>query len=445
MSPRLLVLLAAVSSLALYVALAVAGDLTAHVPAFLAASAALTGLMLLCRHGVERAGPETLRLVVAASIVFRLVGVAAPPSLSDDVYRYVWDGRVQAAGHHPYRVAPDDPLRADLRDAEVYPRINHPEIATIYPPLAELVFAALAWGRLGPIGFKLAFALIDVAVVFALLRLLRLLRAPPSRVVLYAWNPLAIVETAFSGHIEPLGVLFVVLALSAIVAERPVRGAAALAAAIQAKLLPLVLIPGFVRRLPSRALLAGAAVIAATVLPYALRGPAFGAGTYAYAGRWEHGAVLFAGLRALYARLDLAAPLTATIASAQARFGATGGGAWDLLYHSVWPGALARITAAAAVFVWSIVQSFRRGLDAVTEARLVLGAALLLSPTLHPWYVLWVLPLAAAQGAWGWLILAAAVPLGYLAGPGDLSWELRLVIVVPALLWMTADALRSRR
>src|SRR5262249_32227358 len=152
----------------------------------------------------------------------------------------------------------------------------------------------------------------------------------------------------------------------------PVRGAAALAAAIQAKLLPIVLLPGFVRRFPARALLAGALVIGATTLPYTLRGPAYGAGIHAYAIRWEHGAVLFAGIHALFEHLDLAAPLTSAIAWAQARAGSAGGGMWDLLYGSVWPGALARVTAAAAVVSWSIVQSFRRGLDPVAEARLVL-------------------------------------------------------------------------
>ncbi|HEX4823468.1 MAG TPA: hypothetical protein VFV19_04090 [Candidatus Polarisedimenticolaceae bacterium] len=445
MRPRLVVLLAAAGSVALYAALAATGDLAAHVPAFLAVHAALIALMLVARHAVDRGGVGEIRLAIAAAVVFRLVGAAAPPSLSDDVYRYVWDGRVQAAGHHPYRYAPDDPRLAALRDSVVFPRVNHPDIPTIYPPLAETLFAALASAGLGPLGFKLVLALLDVLAVVALAGLLRRLRAPPGRLVLYAWNPLAVVEVAFSGHVEPLGVLFVLLAVASLVDERPARGAAALAAAIQAKLLPLVLVPGLARRFPARALAAGTAVIAVTTLPYAIGGPAYGAGVHAYARSWEHGAVFFAGVRAACARLDLAPALTSAITEAKARFGGGGSAVWDLLYRSVWPETLARITVAAAVVVWSIVQSFRRGLDPAAEARHVLGAALLLSPTLHPWYVLWVLPLAAAQEAWGWMILGAAVPLGYLAGPADLSWPLRLLIVVPALLWMTKDALRSRR
>jgi len=76
----------------------------------------------------------------------------------------------------------------------------------------------------------------------------------------------------------------------------------------------------------------------------------------------------------------------------------------------------------------------------------VLGGAILLAPTLHPWYVLWVLPLAAAQAAGGWLLFGALVPLQYLAGEGDVPWPIRLAILLPPLTWMTRDALlRFRR
>jgi len=60
--------------------------------------------------------------------------------------------------------------------------------------------------------------------------------------------------------------------------------------------------------------------------------------------------------------------------------------------------------------------------------------------------VLWVLPLAAAQGGGGWLLLGALVPLQYLAGEGDVPWGIRLAILVPSLVWMIRDALvRFRR
>jgi hypothetical protein len=435
------VLAAATAAATVYAILVGAGDLRQHLPLYLAGHAVLLVLMLVAWNAVRRAGPAAFRAMLLAAVVFRLVAAAATPSLSDDVYRYVWDGRVQAAGHHPYKFAPSDPMRAELRDAEIYPRINHPEIPTIYPPLAELFFALLAGLNLGVTGFKLALALVDVGVVFALLRLLRALGLPRHRVVLYAWNPLAVIEIAASGHVEPLGMVFVLLACAWLVEGKATRAGFALGAAIQAKLLPLLLVPGFARRMKAHALLALLAVVAVTTAPYALRGPWFGGGVLAYAHRWEHGAVLFAGVRGIFEWADAAPHLTHAVAWAQARWGTAGSGLWDVAYKMVWPQEMARAAVCAMAFVWAAAQSFRPRLDVATESRLALGGALLLAPTLHPWYVLGVLPLAAGQAAGGWLLFGALVPLQYLAGGADVPWAIRLAILLPAAAWMTRDAL----
>ncbi len=438
--------LLAVAAATLYAILVGAGDLKEHLALYLACHAVLVVVMLGAWRAVASGGTVAFRVMFVAAVVFRLIAASAPPSLSDDVYRYVWDGRVQAAGHHPYKFAPNDPMRSGLRDAVVYPKINHPDIPTIYPPLAEMLFVALAFAKLGVIGFKVAFALIDVGVVWALLILLRALGLPRDRVVLYAWNPLAVIEIAGSGHMEPLGVLFVVLAIAWIIEGKATRAGAALGAAIQAKLFPLLLVPGFARRMKTVPLLALVAVVAITTVPYALRGPWYGAGVLAYANRWEHGAVFFTGVRRFFEWADLAPHLKAAIAWAQARWGTAETGVWDAMYRMVWPQGLARITVALAAIGFAVAQSFRRGLDAAHEARLALGGAILLAPTLHPWYVLWVLPLAAAQGPGGWLLFGALVPLQYLAGADDVPWAIRLMILLPSLAWMIRDALvRFRR
>jgi hypothetical protein len=440
------VLFAALVAATLYALLAGCGDLTAHLASYLSCHIILVVLMLAAWRAVARSGPAVLRVVLVAAVVFRLIAATATPSLSDDIYRYVWDGRVQAAGHHPYRFAPSDPERAEFRDAAIYPRINHPEIPTIYPPLAEMLFAALALAKLGVVGFKVALALIDMGVVWALLALLRALRLPCDRVVLYAWNPLAVIEIAGSGHVEPLGILLVLFALAWIVEGKTVRAGAALGGAIQAKLLPLLLVPGFARRMKAHAVLAMLAVIAVTTAPYALRGPWFGGGVLAYAHRWGHGAVFFEGVRRFFVWADLAPHLKVAIASAQARWGSAETVVWDTLYRLVWPDELARALVAVAALGWAIAQSFRPRLDAAEEARLALGGAILLAPTLHPWYALWVLPLAAAHLAGGWLLFGALVPLQYLAGTGEVPWWIRMTILLPPLAWMMRDTLvRSRR
>src|SRR3989449_4071150 len=98
----------------------------------------LTAVWLIVR---ARGARSTLLVVLLFAGIFRLSIVFAPPYLSDDIYRYVWDGRVQAAGINPYRYIPADEALKNLRDEKIYPKINHRDTAqTICPPVAEMIF-----------------------------------------------------------------------------------------------------------------------------------------------------------------------------------------------------------------------------------------------------------------------------------------------------------------
>jgi hypothetical protein len=432
---RIRVAVAAAAALAVHAILARAGDLRLAPGLLLAGH----GALLVCMGAVWatlRAGAGGERIALAAALAFRLVGAAGEPRLSDDVYRYVWDGRVQRAGIHPYAHAPVDPELVPLRDDD-WRRINHPDVPTIYPPLAQLLFAALAALGAGPHGFRLAFGALDFAVVIAMRRLLDRLDLPRHRWVLYGWNPLAVLETAGSGHVEPAGVLLVVLASGWIIRQsRAAASALALGAAVQVKLLPLVLVPGAVRRLRSAHVLLLGLAIALPVLPYAASGPPLGAGTIAYAERWEHNAVVFPVLRDVLARLDTGRSLGAAIAAVHGRVG-VGWIPWDLAYRAAWPETLARLVVAVLAVAWILHLTFRRGLGPVRETFLALAGVLLLLPTLHPWYVLWVLPFAAVFASGPWLAFGALVAVSYAAADGDPGWGLRAVEYLPPFAWWT--------
>jgi hypothetical protein len=439
------VVAAAAMSLAVYAALAVSGDLRSRPAVYVVGHLVLVALMLFVWKATGRSGRRAWRVVLVSAAAFRLVMATAPPTLSDDIYRYVWDGSVQAAGHHPYRYAPADPERAEFRSLPVTARIHDPETVTSEAPLAELCFAGLAAAKLGVTGFKLAIALADLGVVAAMIGLLNAYGAPRERAVLYAWNPLAIVETAGSGHIEPLGVALVILCVMALTRGRPVAAAAALGAAIQAKLVPVLLLPGFARRLRTHAVLVLAVVVLALGAVYALRGPALGAGLLPTVQRFEHGSIVYPAIESLYERLDPAPALRGAIAWAQSRWGSADTRVWDALNRMAGPEELARLTVLAVLLGWALAQSARARITPLREARLVLGAAILLAPACHPWTVLWALPLAAAEGAYAWVLLAALVPLQYLAGEGDVPWPLRFAILTPPIVWMAWDSIRSVR
>lgn len=433
------ILALALAAAAIYTAVALAGDLREDLIPYFVAHALLSLLMLGAWRAARRGAP--LAWLLTAALAFRLIAALGAPTMSDDVFRYVWDGRLQVHGVHPFDFAPLDPALEHLRD-ENWERINHPEVKTIYPPLAQLCFALLASLGAGPGGFRLAFGALDFAVVLALLGLLRRANLPQDRVILYAWNPLAVIETAGSGHIEPLGVLFTLLATRWIIDRRFRLCTAALAAAAHVKLLPLVLFPGYARRVPTVALAVGVAVLIALALPYALTGPAIGTGLGDYAERWQHNAFVFAGIERFFERIDTGRTLVPWIAEARLRVGDKLGIPWDAIYTAIWPPVLARLVVASLALAWIVALASSKRLDALRETFLALAGVLILSPTVHPWYVLWVLPYAAALLSPGWLAFAAFSVVAYTGDDGSIPLGLRVLewsaLILPALavaLW----------
>jgi hypothetical protein len=193
-------------------------------------------------------------LVIGGAVLLRLVALSAPPFLSNDMYRDIWDGWVQAAGINPYRYIPADQHLAFLRDAAVFPNINRANYAhTIYPPAAQMVFfictRIIAVLHLPPVfGMKLCMVALEGVAIWAMTRLLVLAGLPPMRVLIYAWNPLPVWEFAGNGHVDAITICFIALALLAACNRKPGFGAAALAAATLTKFLPVILAPALWRR-----------------------------------------------------------------------------------------------------------------------------------------------------------------------------------------------------
>ncbi len=247
-------------------------DLTGFIIAALLQGAVWAAAAAIVAYGAG--GRSVLALILATAMLLRLGALAAPVYLSDDIYRYIWDGRVQAAGINPYRHIPTDTHLAPLRDEAVFPNINRNNYApTIYPPVAQMLFLlATRFGETVP-AMKLALVAVEAIGIGALFFVLRAAGAPRENILLYAWHPLPVWEIAGSGHLEAAVVAFVALALAAALGGRRAWSGAALAAATLVKFFPLVLVPALWR--PAKSNLgdwrwaAGfAAVIVAGYLPY---------------------------------------------------------------------------------------------------------------------------------------------------------------------------------
>jgi hypothetical protein len=253
--------------------------------AFFAAFGLYLGAVALVLRPTDRPRRATLVIIFAFAILFRLVLLPTRPTLSDDMFRYVWDGRVQAAGNSPYRYAPDARELIDLRNETrtVWRLINRPKAVTVYPPGAEIAYAGI-WRVVGSsvTGFKIAFVIAELIGALWLTKLLRVFNQPIERVLIYLWSPLLIYEVAHAGHVDALMLPLLIGAFWARAAHRSGWLGVLLGAATLIKLFPILLLPALLP-LPPRpwsiknlrpalvALIGFAGIISAAYLVYAVR------------------------------------------------------------------------------------------------------------------------------------------------------------------------------
>ena len=394
---------------------------------------------LLARRPATRADLNWALLLAA---LFRLTLLPAPPVLSDDIYRYIWDGRVQAHGINPYRYAPDDPALADLRDAQHH-SINHPDVPTIYPPLSQISFAAIAHVSGTVWAFKAMSAAVEIGCWVVLARIWSARGLSFPALVLYLWNPLVVLEGSGSGHNDALGVSLLLCASLLIILGRPALSITALAGSIAAKLFPLLALPAWLKATPRRYWILPPLLWIALWAPYVGAGPRIWEGLSAYGHHWEQNAFLFRGLRLGVEWVNPKPALDRWWSVACAEAGRPELASW------IWPYTEPRQLAKGVValgLAGTLIGWLRRRAEPPWVAFRMLGAALLWAPTVHPWYLQWVLPFAAWYGSRAWFVFSASAFLSYApegwtgAPPEVLLW----IEYVPFLAVWVWEELRRR-
>ena len=388
----------------------------------LAAAAYLASVAVVLRHTPP---PGALWFVLGVALVLRAMVLPAYPFLSSDVFRYVWDGRVQNAGINPYRYIPADPALSALRDAVIYPHVGRREYApTIYPPVAQMVFRAVATVSETPLAMKAAMVGFEALAVGCLVALLRRAGLPPARVLVYAWNPLAVWAFAGNGHVDAVSIGLIALALLARARRRGGWAGALLGAATLVKFLPIVLAPALWRRWNVRFI---AALIVAIVLPYALYAdvgwrvfgflPAYGGeeGLSAGTGLW-----LLAGLGRLVTLPGYAGPAYLGLAAI----------------------VLAAIAIRIALWTrWPVDQ--RADITQVCGACCILAASTVVALCPHyPWYFVW-LAAPACVAPFRSVIWLSVAPLLLYLDPWTEKFIWASLVYVPAFVLTWFDLKRG--
>jgi hypothetical protein len=392
-----------------------------------------------------------LVVVVLGGAALRIAAMTVVVPLSDDLYRYAWDGSVQAAGVNPYRYAPDEAgdvaALAERRTDWLFPdaveggdtcaqlgredgctRINRPWVQTVYPPLAQVWFLGghlAGASELRDLGWQVVALLPDVGTCVLLWLVLVRSGRDPRWVAAFAWSPVAVLEGVQNAHVDGLATFFVVLAV-ALAGRRPAASGAALGVAAMVKLYPALLLPVLLGRRPVRVLTAFVAVCVASYLPHVL---AVGVDAVGFLPGYLEEEEYAGGTRYLLLRpLGLPGPLTTAVV------------------------ALAGLAVAVRVLLVArrtAVDPGPLGAELAPAACLLLGAALLLGSPVQPWYGLPLAALAALAARPAWFVLPAlAYPVFFAVvpdGPSEGAARVGSACYLTALAVVLLDGWRRRR
>ncbi len=312
------------------------------------------------------------QFIILFGIVFRLMLVHSPPSLSTDIYRYIWDGRLSIHGVNPFRWTPNDSRLAHLRDWQIWMPMEYKPYQTVYMSVSQEIFAigSLLFHN-NITGYKLMYVTFDIGNMLLLWRLLIKLDQPAWKVVWYAWCPLPIIEIGLSGHQDVTGVFFFLATFLVFACGRTRLASILIAASVLTKGFPLLLIPLFARK-------SGWTFAAYALVFLAL----FGIPQIMEAHEFLH------GMQQYLMNVEVNGSIHALID-------------YFLSYYTTKHLQLANqitdlmILVVVGAMIYRPLSTLK---ELMRRSLIIVCSCLLVVPTLFPWYMVWLIPVATCVG-----------------------------------------------
>jgi hypothetical protein len=412
-----------------------------------------------------------IRFIWGFALIFRFILLFTSPALSDDVYRYIWDGHLLNQGVNPYALPVNSPL-LDSFDTPLRSLVNHSWMASPYLPIDQILFSIIY--RIAPgsvLAFQIAAVTFDLLTGWLVMDILKQLKLPRRWLLIYLWSPLIIVEFAHGAHMDSWMISLVMATFWLLVKAKPgsqnerslkTGSVLTLAGATSTKIVPVILMPIFLRRWGWRRLVffGGVTIIVAALFTigagWGLTGPLDGQGLFGairiYAAYWNHNSSLYHWLEVALTgyRAGGAVPVEPPYEQG------------ILLAKLIAAGLAGLVVLATGWWAWRMDDPQKadhktRSLRLLRLAIIPVSAYLLLTPTVHPWYVALIVPflpfllskqsetLLARRFLWPWLYYTLIVVVSYLsyidpANPREFAW-VRRVVYLPFFLLLIWAAL----
>ncbi len=391
----------------------------------------------------------SLWIIIIWGLMFRAILIPSNQIQEDDVYRYMWDGKVFAEGINPYKYAPAEVngyMEFKIQEPENFEktytvnerqelerlnklkwendaalttleRVNHPDVPTIYPPMAQLVFRLVASAQPDSIlAMRLAFLVFDLLTLFFIIKILGALNKNLNLCLVYFWSPLVIKETFNSTHLDIIGIAFLCASIYLLILHRHILAMLCLAGGVLGKLYPAILLPFYLERAALQSqisrnpmlsgmlqlLLVFAGAVLIGYLPFTDTGLKTFAGLKTFSTYWQSNDSVFSLLVFFFEDVLRLKTLELTVFSN------------DL------PTFLSKVAVVLILLAVLFHLLFKRNFlqkprELLLRSLFILMALVfILSPVQNPWYLLWVVPFLCLFPMRSWILLTGLVGLYYL-------------------------------
>lgn len=369
----------------------------------------IVGLILLLVFPRKMSAKKSGLLILGLALMFRLSLLAQDPS--DDINRYLWEGRMLQEGINPYHFAPDDPYLAGFaKNDPFHARINHPDMPAVYPPFILYIFSFLISINYSPLIIKIVMIIFDMGTIRCLLLLLDHRHLDRRWSILYAFNPVILYAFAGQGHFDVIQNFFLIGAICFF--DRKLWGWMFLfiGLAIQSKYVAVVTVPYFITRSNFKYIWVTAVSV---ILPYL---PLINI-------QWRQ---LFFSLMTFGNEFAFNGSIHGLLRAAL-------GGISPATYICK---ILLILLLLLSFYLFHPARNYRFKGDPISGCFYAMGAVLLLAPTVHFWYLSWVVPFIVLRPSTSWIVLCMTIS-GYFVSNGISlnTGEWRLPVWVQILEW----------
>lgn len=342
-------------------------------------------------------------LILGLGVFARLLFLFSEPSLSDDIFRYVWDGKLFASEQNPYEFAPSSESLEKFRDSEIFPFINHKEIPTVYPPVLQFIFGLNAFLGVSVFGMKFLVVLFEFGLSFVLYKILILLKEKKDFFFFYFLNPLVIIEFAGQGHSDVIGVFFIFLGIYFYLTKKEFIPIIFFTFAGLVKFIPFAFLPFYKKGRKPKGIALTFGIVFLLYLPFVEIGSKLFEGFFVYSKHWSFNESIFAilqnGLSVLGVTTSKAFEIGFITFENPARDFS------KVIILAIW--------GFSWLFLFCKNLKSESSLETLKSIFILLVLYLLLTPTLQPWYLIWILPFLAIWRYFSFLLLSCLVLVSY--------------------------------